>query len=100
MFARTTKLQLQPGKIAEFKRIFQEVIVPGLQRQMGFHSITLLTDDANDKVLGIGFWDSEANLIANETSGVYQTLLGNVRHLLMEPPVRETYAVSLQVEPV
>jgi len=100
MFARTTQLQLQPGKLAEFKRIFQEVIVPGLQRQPGFHSITLLTDDANNKVLGIGLWSNEANLIRNESSGVYQELLGNVRHLLTEPPMREAYAVSLQVEPI
>ena len=100
MFARTTQLQLQPGKMDEFKRVFQDVIVPGLQRQSGFHSITLLTDAPNNKVLGIGLWSNEAALIANESSGAYQALLGNVQHLLAEPPVREAYVVSLQVEPI
>lgn len=100
MYARTTRLQLQPGKMDDFKRIFKEVIAPALQRQPGFRSVTLLTDDANGKVLGISQWASEADLNAIVTSDVNKELLGALRHLVAEPPVQESYAVSLQVEPI
>jgi heme-degrading monooxygenase HmoA len=100
MFARTTRLQLQPGKMDDFKRVFRDFIAPTLQRQPGFRSITLLTDDTNNKVLGMTQWATEANLIAIQTSGVNQQLLGALRPLVAEPPVQESYAVSLQVEPI
>lgn len=100
MFARTTRLQLQPGKMDEFKRVFQDVIAPTLQRQPGFCSITLLTDDANDRIFSLTQWASEADLITIQANGVNQELLGAVRHLAAEPPVQESYAVSLQVEPI
>ena len=57
MFARTTKLQLQSGKMDEFQRLFQEVIAPGLQQQPGFRSITLLADESTGQVLGTTQWD-------------------------------------------
>lgn len=100
MFARTTRLQLQPGKMDEFKRVFHDVIAPALQRQPGFRSITLLTDDATDKVLGMSQWATEADLIAIQIDSVNQQLLAALRPLVSEPPVQESYAVSLQVEPI
>ena len=100
MFARTTHLQLQPSKMDEFKRVFQEFIVPTLQRQPGFRSIILLTDDASNKVLGMTQWATEADLIAIQTGDVNQELLGALRHLVAQPPVQESFTVSLQVEPI
>lgn len=100
MFARTTRLQLQPGKMDEFMRVFQELIVPTVQRQPGFRSITLLTDKASNKVLGMTHWATEDDLIAMQSSDVNQQLLGALRHLVAEPPMQESYTVSLQVEPI
>lgn len=100
MFARTTQLQLQSGKMDEFKRVFQDFIVPTLQHQPGFRAITLLTDDAGNKVLGMTQWATQADLIAIQTNGVNQQLLGALRHLVAEPPVQESYAVYLQAEPI
>jgi heme-degrading monooxygenase HmoA len=100
MFARTTRLQLQPGKMDEFKRVFRGFIAPALQSQPGFRSIILLTDDASNKVLGMTQWATEADLIAIQTSGVNNELLGALRPLVAEPPVQESYAVNLQVEPI
>jgi quinol monooxygenase YgiN len=100
MFARTTKLQLLPGKMDEFKRVFQDYIVPTLQRQPGFCAITLLTDEANDKVLGMTQWATEADLIAIQTNEVNQALVASLRNLVAQPPLQESYAVALQVEPI
>jgi heme-degrading monooxygenase HmoA len=97
MFARVTTLQLQPGKLDEFLRIFQDSIAPAATAQPGFGGITLMTDPRIDKVMAVGLWDTMADLIAGE-SGYYNEQLAGVRYLLAGPPLREAYEVSVQVE--
>jgi heme-degrading monooxygenase HmoA len=100
MYARTTRFQLQSGAQAEFMRIAHEVIAPGLQRQPGFRSITLLVDKRNDTVLGITQWASEANIDAINASGLNQRLLDALGHVLASAPVQEVFDVALQAEPL
>jgi quinol monooxygenase YgiN len=97
MFARVTTLQLQPGKLDEFLRFFQDSIAPAAAAQPGFGSITLLTDPQLGKVVAFGLWDSEADLLASERS-YYQARLAEVGGLLAAPPLREVYEVSVQVD--
>jgi quinol monooxygenase YgiN len=97
MFARFTTLQLQPGKLDEFLRFFQDSIAPAAAAQPGFGGITLMTDPRLDKVVAFGLWDSEADLLASERA-YYQAMLAEVGGLLAEPPLREAYEVSVQVE--
>jgi len=97
MFARVTTLQLQPGKLDEFLRIFQDSIAPVVAAQLGFGGITLMTDSDLGKVVAFGLWDSEADLLASDRA-YYQTKLAEVAGLLAGPPLREAYEVSIQVE--
>ena len=97
MFARVTTLQLQPGKLDEFLRVFQDSIAPVAAAQPGFGGITLMNDSQLGKVVAFGLWDSEADLLASERS-YYQTKLAEVSGLLAGPPLRESYEVSVQVE--
>ena len=97
MHARVTTLQLQPGKLDEFLRFFQDSIAPAAAAQPGFGGITLMTDPRLGKVVAFGLWDSEADLLASE-GAYYQAKLGEVGRLLDGPPLREAYEVSLQVE--
>ena len=97
MYARVTILQLQPGKTDELIHIFQDSVVPALQQQAGFVSMTLLTDASTDKVMSVGLWQTEADLLASERSGFYQEQLAKAKVLMAAPPVRETYQVSVQV---
>lgn len=97
MYARVTTLQLQPGKTEELIRIFQDSIVPAAQQQKGFVGITLLSDPAADKVMSVGLWQTESDLLAGESSGYYQEQLAKVRTLMAAPPTREAYQVSVQV---
>jgi len=97
MFARVTTLQLQPGKLDEFLRFFQDSIAPAAAAQPGFGGITLMTDPRLGKVVAFGLWDSEADLLASERA-YYQAKLGEVGRLLAGPPLREAYEVSVQVE--
>lgn len=100
MFARTTRFQLKPGATGEFQRIAREVIAPGLQRQPGFRSITLLINPANDNVLGITQWSTAADIDAVIASGLNERLLTALGHLVTAPPVQELFTVGLQVEPI
>jgi heme-degrading monooxygenase HmoA len=97
MFARVTILQLQPGKLDEFLRIFQDSIAPAAAAQPGFGGITVLTDPRIDKVLAVGLWETEDDLLAGETA-YYQERLAGIKSLLAAPPVREVYEASVQVE--
>ena len=97
MFARVTTLQLQPGKLDEFLRIFQDAIAPAAAAQPGFGGITLMTDPRIGKVLAVGLWETSADLLAGE-GGYYEEQLAGVRYLLAGPPLRESYEVSVQVE--
>src|SRR5262245_15188072 len=98
MFARVTTLQLQPGKLDDFIRIFQDSIAPAAAAQPGFGGITLLTDAQLGKVLAVGIWKTEDDLLAGETA-YYQERLAGISNLLAAPPVREVYETSVRVEP-
>src|SRR5262245_52696326 len=97
MFARVTILQLQPGKLDEFIRIFQDSIAPAAAAQPGFGGITLLTDPQIGKVLAVGLWETEDDLLAGEAT-YYQKGLAAISNLLTAPPSREVYEVSVQAE--
>ena len=97
MFARVTTLQLQPERLDEFLRIFQDSIAPAAAAQPGFGGITVLTDPRLGKVLAVGLWETEDDLLAGETA-YYQEHLAGISGLLAAPPVREVYEASVQVE--
>src|SRR5262245_64606842 len=96
MFARVITLQLRPGKLDAFLRLFQDAIVPVTAALPGFGGMTLLTDPSN-RVVTVGLWETEADLQAGERiTGVEH--LADMQELLAGPPLREAYMVSLQVD--
>ena len=96
MHARVVTVQIQPGKTEEAIRIFRESVVPAAKQQKGFKSIMLLTDPNTGKGVSVGLWESEADLMASETSGYFREQLGKFGGLFLAPPVREVYEVSVQ----
>ena len=97
MVARVTTLLLLPGKLDAFLRIFQDAIAPATAAQPGFGGSTLLTDPQLGKVVAIGLWDSEADLLASEHADD-PTTLAKVDSMLITAPLRECYEVGVQVE--
>jgi len=100
MYARVITLQSLPGKLDELIEIGANAVAPLMQQQLGCKLITLLTDSIANKVLVVGFWESEAHLLASEQEGVYQEQMTKLKHLLATLPLRELYAVSLQTAPI
>jgi quinol monooxygenase YgiN len=95
MYVRVTRTQIQPDKLDEAIRIYQESVVPAAKQQPGFRSTQLVTDRASGTGLSITVWDSEADLQASEASGYYQAQLAKFAPLLTAPPVREVFEVSV-----
>jgi quinol monooxygenase YgiN len=91
MHVRVTKVQLQPDKVDEAIRIYQELVVPAAKQQAGFRSTQLITDRASGAGMAITVWESETALQAGETSGYYQEQIAKFAPLLAAPPVREIY---------
>ena len=98
MFAQITIFQLNPGALDDLIRRFQDTIAQAVGGQPGFAGMTLLTDPATDRVLSVGLWETEADLLAGERSSYYQEQLARVKHLLAGPPIQEIYEVAVQVE--
>jgi heme-degrading monooxygenase HmoA len=97
MLARITTLLLLPGKLDEFIRIFQDSIAPATSAQPGFGGVMLMTDQQHSRVMAVGLWETEADLLAGEV-GLDTARLDGVTGLLAGPPVREVYEVSVRVE--
>lgn len=100
MYARIITFQPQPGKLAELLEIVTNTAIPVMQSQPGCKLITMLSDVAANKAIAVGFWESEAQLLETEQSGLYQAQLAKVKPVLASAPTRELYAVCLQSAPI
>ena len=59
MFARTVTVRLKSNAVGDFKRTFENEIVPILRRQKGFQEETLLVTPEGTEAVGISVWDSK-----------------------------------------
>ena len=69
MHARTTTLQVSPDRIDDAIRELESEQLPRFREQDGYKGFTVLADRASGKVLGISYWEGEAELQASESLG-------------------------------
>ena len=96
MYARVTIVQFLPGKTDEAIALYRDSVVPAAKQQKGFKGLYLLTDRKMGKGISIAFWETEADMLAGESSGYYQQQLAKFKDHFGAPPVREAYEVSVQ----
>lgn len=96
MFARFTIVQVNPDKIDETIKLYEESVVPTAKSQKGFKGMTLYTDRKTGKGYSISLWESEEDAIANEQSGYYREQVGKFAEYMTAPPVQEGYEVTVQ----
>ena len=94
MYARMTTFHVQPSTIDEVLRIVQDAL-PITKQQRGFKSGLALADYSTGKVIGITWWETEADLLTNETNGYYQEQVAKIRSFLVDQPVREAYVAGI-----
>lgn len=91
-FARTVHFRIKNGKNDEFKRTFENDVLPMLRKQDGFRDeLTLISPE---RCLGISLWDDE-NSAKRYRESTYPTVLEKLQPVIEGTPNVETYQVAL-----
>ncbi len=96
MHSQVVRANIQPGKMDEAIAGFRDSVVPAVRGQSGFQSDRLLVDRQGNKIIGISFWDSEADVAAVMSSGFYQEQVAKFAAVFAGPPEREVYEVAVE----
>lgn len=96
MNARVVLGQVQVDKRDEAVAAYRDSIVPAAKEQRGFKNAYLLTDTSTGKFISVTFWETEADLMAGESSGYYKEQLGKLAAFFAGQPTMEHYEVSVQ----
>jgi len=88
--ARVVTVQMKPGAMDELISMFRDSIVPAAKAQKGRKGTLLLVDRGTGKAMGIGLWETEADMKASESH------VAKVASLLAAPAVTERFEVAVQ----
>lgn len=96
MHARVTTVSVQPDKVAETVRIYNENILPAIKAASGNQGVFLLIDPASGKGVSLTLWNSQADGETYDSSGSYREQVGKVAQFFSAPPSLATYEVAAQ----
>jgi heme-degrading monooxygenase HmoA len=94
MHARITSVDIQPGKVNDAVKAYEEQVLPASQGQAGFVSALLLVDRDASKAISITLWESEEALTNGEISPYYIEQLKKLAPFFAGMPQRESYEVT------
>jgi heme-degrading monooxygenase HmoA len=76
MYMRFVRLIIAREKIAEFRKFYDDQVIPALQATDGCLFASLLqTTDKDDESISLTLWTNEEAAVAYESSGLYDQLL-------------------------
>lgn len=96
MIARVTSVSVQPDKVAEVTRIYNESILPTVKAASGNRGVFLLIDAASGKGMSITVWNTQADGEAYDSSGSYREQVAKVATFFSAPPSLASYEVAAQ----
>ena len=96
MYARVTSARIAVHRIVQFKKIFEESVVPAAKKQKGFQGVSLLVNLETGEGLAIGYWDSEEDCLASEKNLYYQQQVAKFIPFYIMQPIREGYEILVQ----
>ena len=100
MHVRAATVQVQSGKMQEAIDIYNNAVVPAQKAQKGYQGSYLMTDASSGQALSISVWDTEADMLAGETSGgYYAQQVEKLGSLLAGAPVLDHYELSSENSP-
>lgn len=95
MWVRLTFGKIQSDKIEEFRKIYNEEVIPVVKTQKGFVDAFLLeSTEEVGKMISHTAWETNTDGETYESSGTYKQMVGKVSHLLVEPPTLNIYQVK------
>ncbi len=95
MHVRAVTVQVQSGKTQEAIDLFKDSVVPAQKAQKGYQGSYLMTDASSGKALAISLWESEADMLAGESTGYYQEQIAKFGSLFTGLPDLNHYEVSV-----
>jgi heme-degrading monooxygenase HmoA len=96
MYARVTSARIAVDRIEQFKKIFEESVVPAAKKQKGFQGISLMVNPKTGEGLAIGYWDNEEDCLASEKNLYYQQQVAKFIPFYIMQPIREGYEILVQ----
>ena len=100
MHVRVATIQIQSGKMQEAIELFNKSVVPAQKAQKGYQGSSLMTDASSGKGLTTSVWETEADMLAGESSsGYYQEVIAKFADLFAEPIVLDHYELSSENSP-
>ncbi len=84
-YLRLVSVKLKPGKLDEYKRMYESEIIPSLQATRGCRHAYLTTPNSQgNEAISITIWDRKTDAEAYERSGLFARLLEKTKHLYSE----------------
>jgi quinol monooxygenase YgiN len=100
MIVRLTFCKFQPDRIAEAKKIYNELVIPTVKKQKGNVGVQLLEPaDKADDYISITEWKTQADADAYHTSGVYKNLVEKLKDFFVKQPELKVYTAQEVLEP-
>jgi heme-degrading monooxygenase HmoA len=93
MHARTGTLEVDPDKVDAASQSIQSKVESEFRDQQGYKGFVILADRGSGKVIGISFWDSEADLKASDELGARARSAAAESADSSSEPVREVFEV-------
>ena len=97
MFVRLFQFQLKPDKLDEAVKIFRESVIPAVKPLIGLVSYSVLLDRNTGKGATIIYFDTEENMLANESSGQPQKMRDEFKDYWAAPYIVDRYEVCAQI---
>lgn len=95
MFVRLTSFKLNPSKVDESRKVYNDQVVPEVKKVKGNENIMLLEPvNGSDDYVSITIWKTKADAEAYESSGKYNEMVSILKENFTQPPVLKSYNVS------
>jgi hypothetical protein len=96
MYARVVTIQLDPDRVEEVVKVYRESIWPAGKTQAGHAGGLFLTDPVTGKAISISLWESEADMLAGESSAFLSEQVAKVASAFTAAPLTEHFRVSVK----
>jgi len=104
MFVRFLQLKVSTDYLKSLQGIYDKIVIPELQKIQGCQYACLIQNGNNpDEFISMTFWDTKKEAEAYEKSGIYQSLLNQIKPFLAESTewkINLSDELQLQYEPV
>ena len=92
MIVRLTYFAASPEKVEAMRKVYNEEAIPVVRSQKGNLDCRLLEPvNKNDEYISMTVWDNDNDAKVYESTGVYKSLVDQVRNLFSKEPVLKVY---------